>query len=81
MHWASVGPHILPSGQQLTLQLEPAHRCGQITWNPGICFAMLQLAVAVLVRIFDLFLTTSMGLVNTQAAEAESPPAITSMSL
>ena len=84
MHWASVGPHILPPGQKLTLQLEPAHRCGQITWNLGICFVMLLmllLAVAVLVRIYDLFLTTSMGLVNTQAAEAESPPAITSMSL
>lgn len=34
-----------------------------------------------LVTFYDLFLTTSIGLVNTQAAEAASPPAITSMCL
>ena len=34
-----------------------------------------------IVMFYDLFFTTSMGLVNTQAAEAASPPAITSMCL
>ena len=88
--WPLLGGHALGLCRSAHTALWPeahpaagacTHRCGQITWNPGICFVMLLLAVAVLVRIYDLFLTTSMGLVNTQAAEAESPPAITSMSL